>query len=534
MRTFPPARPAPESLPEIRHGRRDVLRLLGAAAVGVAAHPFGAVAQQPATPQAIIQGALGEGQRFEPGAVIETARALSRRPYAAPASDLPSEFANLTAEQYAAIRALPPALIWGGENRGFVVEPLHRGFLFTDPVLLATVEDGQIRRIGYDRNRFEFGRTPAPASVGEIGFSGFRLHASFGNGQPTEFAVVQGATFFRAIARGQTFGVAARALTLAPAETRGEEFPTFRGFWIERPTPGMNALVVHGLIDSPSASGAVRMTFRPGDVTIVDMELTLFPRVALEHVGLGGMGSSYLFGPNDRRGVDDVRPAVFESKGLQMLNGQGEWLWRPLQNPETLQISAFVDTNPRGFGLMQRDRDFSAFQDDSHHFERCPSLWIEPIGEWGQGAVQLIEIPSDSELNDNILAYWRPRAPMAAGAEVAVSYRQFWSWAPPEGPPLALVTATSVGQGSAGQRRRFAVDFVGDGLAGAPPPELRPSLTTNTGTILGLRLWPYPDRKFLRVGFELDPGNENACEMRLVLEAGGKPLSETWLYRWTP
>lgn len=528
-----PARPASKTPPDVPSpGRRDALRLLGAAAVGVVPS-FQALAQ-PATPQAIIQASLGEGQRFEAGAMVETARALSRRPYAAPANDLPGEFANLTYEQYVAIKALPPALIWGGENRGFVVEPLHRGFVFSNAVGLFTVEGGQVRRVGYDRSRFEFGRTAGPATIGDIAFSGFRLQSTFGNGQLSEFAIVQGATFFRALARGQNFGVMARALTLRPAETRGEEFPMFRGFWIERPNPGMNALVVHGLIDSESASGAVRMTFRPGDISIVDLELTLFPRVAIEHVGLGGMGSSYLFGPNDRRGVDDARPAVFESKGLQMLNGQGEWLWRPLQNPETLQSSAFVDQNPRGFGLLQRDRDFSAFQDDDQRFERRPSLWIEPIGEWGQGAVQLIEIPSDSEVNDNILAYWRPRTPMAAGSEVAVSYRQFWCWTPPERPPLAVVTATSVGRGGAGRRRRFAVDFVGEGLNGAAPPDLRPSLTASTGTILGLKAWPYPDRKAMRVGFELDPGNENASELRLVLEAGGKPLSETWLYRWTP
>lgn len=534
MSIIVPARPAPVRLPDAsRPGRRDVLCLLAAATAGAVARPLSAVAQ-PATPQTIIQTALGEGQRFEPAAIVETARALARRPYAPAANDLPAEFASLNYEQYVAIKALPPALIWGGENRGFVVEPLHRGFVFSNPVLLFTVEDGQVRRVGYDRNRYDFGRTAVPATMGDIGFSGFRLNASFGDGQPVEFAIVQGATFFRALARGQNFGVVARALTLRPAETRGEEFPQFRAFWLERPNAGMNALVVHGLIDSESASGAVRMTFRPGDVSIVDLELTLFPRAALEHVGLGGMGSTYLFGANDRRGVDDVRAAVYESKGLQVLNGQGEWLWRPLQNPETLQISAFVDNNPRGFGLMQRDRDFSTFQDDDQRFERRPSLWIEPIGEWGQGTVQLIEIPSDSEVNDNILAYWRPRAPIAAGSEVAFSYRQFWCWTPPERPPLAVVTSTSVGRGGAGRRRRFAIDLVGEGLNGAAPPDQRVSLTTSTGTILGLKTWPYPDRKAMRVGFELDPGNENACELRLVLEAGGKPLSETWLYRWTP
>jgi glucans biosynthesis protein len=232
--------------------------------------------------------------------------------------------------------------------------------------------------------------------------------------------------------------------------------------------------------------------------------------------------------------VDDARPAVYESKGLQILNGQGEWLWRPLQNPETLQISAFVDTAPKGFGLLQRDRAYEVFQDDDQRFERRPSLWIEPLGDWGQGMVQLLEIPNDAEINDNILAYWRPKQPMAAGSEVPIAYRQYWGWNPPERPPLATVSGTRVGRGSNGRRRRFFVDFTGDMLGEGQSTDLKPVLTVGPGTVLNVRVWPYPERKVARVSFELDPGNETACEMRLIIETGGKPITETWLYRWTP
>lgn len=515
-----------------RPHRRDVLAFAGAAIAGLALPSDVADAQTPQ--QAIAQVPLGEGQRFDPRALVEAARALSRRPFSPPANDLPDVFSNLSYEQYIAITPAAGARVWGGEGRGFVVEPLHRGFVFGNPVALFTVDDGLIRRIGYDQSRFEFGRLNVPPNLPDIGFSGFRLFHTFGNSHPVEFAIVQGATFFRALARGQNFGVVARGLTLRPAETKGEEIPGFRAFWLERPSPGANAIVVHALLDSESVAGAVRMTFRPGDMTIVDMETTLFPRVNLEHVGFGGMAASYLFGANDRRNVDDARPAAYEVSGLQMLNGQGEWLWRPVHNPQMLQISAFLDNNPRGFGLLQRERDYAAFQDDDQHFERRPSLWIEPIGDWGQGAVQLIEIPSDSEANDNILAYWRPRTPLAAGSEVLLAYRQFWCWAPPERPPYASVTRTRVGRGTNGRRRRFFVDFSGDILGNGPVPDLKPTLTTNPGSIHAFRLLHYSDRKTMRVSFELDPGNENACEMRLVLEAAGKPISETWLYRWTP
>ena len=523
-------------LSALDHGlnRRQLVGLLGS---GLAAATAGArpAAAQTDKPIAIIQNALGDGQRFSPAAVTDLARTLSRRPFVPAPNDVPEPFGEkqLNYEQYVGIKARPAARIWEGEGRGFVAEPLPRGFVFSTSVSLFTVEDGQVRGIGFDPARYDFGKINVPGNVRDLGFSGFRLSANQGDRPSFEFAIVQGATFFRVLARGQNFGIVARALMLKPAEARGEEFPIFRAFWLERPPAGANALVVHGLLDSESATGVVRMTFRPGDVTIVDVETTLFPRVNLEHVGLGGMGATYLFGSNAKRAADDVRPAVFEANGLQMLNGQGEWLWRPLNNPDTLQVSAFLDANPRGFGLLQRMRDPAAFQDDNQHFEARPSLWMEPIGEWAEGAVQLIEIPNDSEVNDNILAYWRPKAPMAAGGEVSLAYRQFWCWAPPERPALAQVTSTRQGRGSGGRRRRFVVEFVGEEL-GTAPPELDAALTTGPGTISAKKIWRYPKRKTVRVAFELDPGSENACELRLLLQAGAKPLSETWLYRWTP
>lgn len=522
---LPPRDAGPGATP-----RRSVL--LGGAALALAAGRADAQAPAAGSLAALVASVFPEGQRFAPAGIVEIARQLSKRPYAAPANDLPDVFSGLNYEQYVAIRARAGARLWEDEGRGFVAEPLARGFVFNTPVQLYAVDESGVRRLAFDRNRFDFGGLAVPANTPDLGFSGFRLFAT-GNGAPFDFAIVQGATFFRAIARGQYYGIAARALTLKPAEARGEEFPFFRAFWLERPAAGSNAVVVHGLVDSASTTGAVRMTFRPGEATIVDVETTLFPRVALEHVGLGGMGAIFLHGPNVRRTTDDVRPAVYEASGLQMLNGGGEWLWRPINNPDTLQISAFLDENPKGFGLLQRERDFAAFGDDVQRWERRPSLWIEPLGDWGPGAVQLIEIPSDSEINSNILAYWRPRAPMAAGSEVSLAYRQFWCWTPPERPALAAVASTRSGRGPAGRRRRFVVEFAGD-ILGAPPADLRPALSSAPGTIANARLWLYADRKLARVAFELDPGSETACEMRLLLQSGTRPLSETWLYRWTP
>ncbi len=277
------------------------------------------------------------------------------------------------------------------------------------------------------------------------------------------------------------------------------------------------------------------MTMRPGDITLIDIEQNLFARAAIEHVGIGGAMGSFHYSPWSRRLFDEVRPAAYEVSGLQMLTGAGEWIYRPLNNPATLQVSAFMDNNPKGFGLVQRDRDFATFQDDDQRFELRPSLWIEPLGDWGQGSVQLIEIPSDNEINDNMIAYWRPRQGLAPGAEAMFSYRQSWCWHPPEQPPLATVTRIRQGRGTQARRRRFVIDLNGDILADAAlAASLKPVISATPGTLHNIRLLPYPERKGARLSFELEPAGDAISELRLVLDAGGRAVSETWLYRWTP
>ena len=227
------------------------------------------------------------------------------------------------------------------------------------------------------------------------------------------------------------------------------------------PPPEARVLVVHALLDSPSTTGAYRWTIRPGDPTVMDVELTLYPRVALAHVGLAPLTSMFFFGPHDRQGIDDFRSSVHDSEGLAIWNGREEWLWRPLINPDTLQTSVFLDANPRGFGLVQRRRAFTDYQDLEARYERRPSLWVEPIGDWGQGAVQLVEIPSKSESNDNIVAFWHPQHPLPSDVEYRCTYRLHWCWTPPVVPTQAITAATRTGAGPEPNTRRFIIDFVG-------------------------------------------------------------------------
>jgi glucans biosynthesis protein len=506
--------------------RRDVLQW---AAGGAAVSLLGAA------PAHAEEAAGGDPiQPFSNAFVVKTARELAEKPFSAPNADLPGPLGNLSYEAYIGIRATPEGMIWAKDSGGFVLEPLHRGFVFTAPMRINLVEDGLSRRLVYDAAHFAFGDIKMSAPPKDLDFSGFRVFRRGDDGALSELAIFQGASFFRSLAPGQNFGVTARGLSVHTGDPRGEEFPFFREIWIERPTRAANILVLHALLDSESLTGAYRFTLHPGDATIIDTECTLFPRADVDNIGLATMSATSLFTPLERRGADDFRGAAAEVSGLQMYTGAGEWVWRPVANRSKLQISEFVDQNPRGFGFLQRDRDFYDFNDDDQHWERRPSLWIEPIGDWGPGSVELLEIPSDSEPAQNIIAFWRCKQGFAKGQSYEFAYRQFWCWNPPTSPPNAVAESARSGRGASAKQRRFQVDFQADFLAdAAKAADIKADLTTSPGRIASVRLFPAPEQKRLRVLFDLDPNGESACELRLALVSQGAPVSETWLYRWT-
>ena len=508
--------------------RRAVLAATaGAAVVLLPAAARAADPEAPALP--------GPGEAFEAHTLPDLARARAAAPYAPPrGDDLPAVLKDLTRERYAAIRAAPGRAIWAGEALGYELEPLLRGSIHAGPVPLYLVEDGVVRPLAYDRTRFSADGVELPDLPPGAAYSGFRLRARFGGGADvSDFALFQGASF-RLVAQGQDFGITARALALRPADSRGEEFPLFRALFVERPAPG-GPIVVHALVESESAAAALRLTLTPGrETSAAEIEAGVFARADIDHLGLGGMQGSYLFGGLDRRRVDDLRAGAYSTDGLAIRTGADEPIWRPVHNPDALQVSAFLDRGPKGYGLMQRARDAAAFEDDVRHWERRPSLWLEPQGDWGEGAVTLLEIPSDSELNENVFAYWRPKAVLAKGAALRFACRQHWSWANPVPlpPDVAQVSDSRGGRGASGSRRLFAVDFSGEALA--LPGALDVALTAAAGTITRQARYAYPERKTLRILFELDPGNEKASELRLALRRGQARASETWLYRWTP
>jgi glucans biosynthesis protein len=469
---------------------------------------------------------------FDPANVRQVARELAQKPYKAPDVTLPDELKTLDYDKYRKIRFMPEKALWRGEDLPFQIQLFHRGFYFSNRVDIYEVIQGQARMIHYSPSLFTFGDIPPPQADVDLGFAGFRIHAPINrNDYFDEVGVFLGASYFRAVAKGQTYGLSARGLAINTAEPKGEEFPLFKTFWIEKPQPKTDSIVVHALLDSKSAAAAYRFTIRPGEATIYDVEMVLYPRVDISEPGIAPMTSMFFFDANDRQKIDDFRPAVHDSDGLIMHNGRGEKLWRVLTNPTDLQVSSFFDTSPRSFGLMQRQREFDTYEDLESHFEKRPSLRVEPIGDWGNGEVRLIEIPTQSEIHDNIVAFWKPKNPLSAKSEFSFTYRLHWEGGEP-GSSLAVFQKTRVGAASETDRL-FVLDLLGEKLRGIDPSIVRGQVSSNFGKVTNVVTQPNPENGGWRLSFNLAPEKHPVVELRAQVMENDQPLSEIWLYRWT-
>ncbi len=474
--------------------------------------------------------------RFAPDTVVNIARRLAQKPYVALKDPLPPTLANISYDEYRDIRFKPEASIWKADGLPYQMQLFHRGFYFQDLIEVAMVEGQQATHLAYDSGYFSAGNVLSQRLPTEdIGYSGLRIHYPLNSSAYfDELMVFQGASYFRALGKGNAYGLSARGLALNTAEPEGEEFPIFRAFWVERPNSDSNLIVVHALLDSPSVAGAYRFSVRPGDNTHIDVEATLFPRVDLIKVGLAPSTSMFLHSMNGRQNTDDFRPEVHDSDALLMLNGRGERLWRPLANPKQLQVSAFIDNSPQGFGLIQRERSFDAYQDLEAQYERRPSLWVEPVGNWGAGEVVLTEIPTDSEIHDNIVSYWKPKQAIAAGTEFHFTYRIIWGSEPSVEDGTVIVARTASGRADiakATPRRLFVIDYqVKEGNNDEIPLA---SVQSSAGSVTHVVVSRQPKTNGYRLTFEMDPQDAQLIELRAELKFTGQRQAETWLYRWT-
>jgi periplasmic glucans biosynthesis protein len=485
-------------------------------------------AKAPTPPDAPQQAAYP----FTFDTLIEDAKRRAATPYSPQHNRVPTALDKLSPEQYRSIRFNPNAGIWRTEQLPFRLELLRAGYNLQTSVTVSTVANGEAQDVVATPAMFEMESTlPAQLAKVSLPLSGFRVRTRINTNKIwDEFLVFQGASYFRAVAKNLLYGLSARGLAINTAEPSGEEFPAFTHFWIEQPGAHANSIVIYALLESESTTGAYRFTVQPGVETLTDVDLTLFPRTEMRVTGIATLTSMFLFDEGNRSRLDDYRPEVHDSDGLQVATKSGEQIFRPLTNPIKLQVSTFTTQQPLGFGLVQRSRQQSDFQDFDAQYERRPSAWIEPVGDWGSGSVELVEIPSGRETNDNIVAFWRPAQPLAPGHAAHFAYRIIWSAEPAQPKSLGKTVATRSGASIDGKRRVFLLDFIG---AGEKVDGLRLDLTASAGRISNAVVMSNGALHGLRASFELDPRDAELIELRLRIMRSDRPVTETWLYRWT-
>ena len=482
-----------------------------------------------------------EGELFSYAWLKGYARQVATQPYQSHQGELPESLQRLDWDDYQEIQFDKEASLWAQDDSEFRAGMFHLGLGFDTPIQMSELENGKSTPIPYSSSSFDYGKSKVDGDKlpKDLGFAGFRMQ--FATDWQRDVIAFLGASYFRAVGSEMQYGLSARGLAVDTALPKPEEFPTFTHFWLERPKPDSDVVTVYALMDSPSVSGAYRFDMQPGEPFKMKVDSAIYPRKSIERLGVAPMTSMFMIGENDRRTNYDWRAEIHDSDGLAMQTGNGEWIWRPLGNPKNLQFNAYRDENPKGFGLLQRDRNFDHYQDDGVFYEKRPSLWIEPVGNWGKGSVQLVEIPTLDETFDNIVAFWNPAEPIEAGQELLYSYNMYWGSQPPVQSNRARVVDTFTGIGGViGKKRnyyskRFVVDFAGGSLAMlGKDTKVKAVITTSEGRVEIESARPLHSIDGYRAMFDLVPphGESKPINLRVHLEANGLPLTETWQYQW--
>jgi periplasmic glucans biosynthesis protein len=490
---------------------------------------------------------LGPPVPFSFDGLKDTARRMAKGPHIGPPRPAADMVAKINYETWGKIKFnMDRALFASGPGR-FPVSFFHLGMFFPKAVEMHVVSGGTARPIIYDQAYFDMPEDSIARKLPPgAGFAGLRVQEPRGGSldwRKNDWVAFLGADYFRAIGELRQYGLSARAVALDVAVAgKAEEFPDFTRFYIDE-AEQEDSLTIYALLEGPSIVGAYRFVLRRAKSVVIDIDQALFLRGPISRFGLAPMSTMFWFSETKKETAIDWRPEVHDSDGLALWMGStGERIWRPLNNPPRVITSSFLDENPRGFGLLQRDRVFDHYQ-DGVFYDRRPSLWVETKGSWGRGAIELVEIPTDDEIHDNIVAMWAPERPATAGAEFNLSYRLYWAADEPFPTELARCVATRLGNGGQpGQPRpkgvrKFMVEFKGPPLEVLPfgvKPE--PVLWASRGTFSYVFTEAVPDDVpgHWRAQFDLTVTGPDPVEMRLYLRAGDKTLSETWLYQYHP
>jgi glucans biosynthesis protein len=484
--------------------------------------------------------------------VIAKARALSKKAYNAKAGSVPEFLLKISYDDWRDIRFDPKQALWLQDKLFFTAQFFHPGLFYDRIVTIHVVDTAGVHDVPFSPELFDYGRNSFKNEVPpKLGFSGFRLHYPVKTPDYyDEVVVFLGASYLRAVAQKQNYGISARGLAVDTALAKGEEFPYFKEYWLLRPARADKYITVFALLDSPSVTGAYRYTICPGKETVIKVKSTLFLRNKVEKLGIAPLTSMFFYGENtNERPVDDFRPEVHDSDGLMVATGSGEWIWRPLANPRSLMVTSFQTKSPKGFGLIQRDLVFDHYQDLEAHYETRPSVWITPKGNWAAGRVELIQIPSlENEINDNIVAFWAPSQLPQPNQPLSFSYEMNWHFPNRGRPPGGWVIATRTAKGNKEGVKKFIIDFVGERLESlsADTPLTGVITVDSKAKLIEQQLYKNRETKGWRLVFQIDmeklgpidqmlPQEKRPpIELRAFLKLHESVLTETWSYAYRP
>ena len=525
--------------------RRSLLRGVSGAFAGAALASRASAAEDASPPAASLATPPSPtATPFSFDLLTDRMRDAASRPYVEPVMELPDIIAKLTYDQYKQIAFRTDRALWADTNSLFRLEAFQMGWLFKTPVRLFEVNDGKAAPIIFTGEDFEYRPPLNPDDFKNVkmsGVAGFRLH--FPLNRPDVFdevVVFQGASYFRALGRGSVYGLSSRGIAIDTATDKPEEFPIFTEFYIGRPSPDATELTIYAALEGPSITGALQFRIVPGEDTVTDIAARFFFRSDIQQIGIAPMNSMFLFGESNHYVFDDYRLQVHDSDGLEIVErGGAHQVWRALNNPASLANSFFTEASPKSFALVQRQRDYISYEDAEARYERRPSLRAEPNGDWGDGHIQLVEIPSDLEQNDNVVAYWTPAQPAKAGGSLEVAYRLLWGDLKRADNLLGLAVATRTGVGgpsgikNEAGLRKFVVDFAGGDL-GNLLADTRIAAKTSVagGEIVGSTVFKVDASNSWRLAFDVRPASEAPLELSATLTYGDRVLTETWQYQW--
>jgi glucans biosynthesis protein len=486
-------------------------------------------------------GARRAPRRFGFEDVARKAHRLADKRFQTPRVRVPEWLGKISYDQWRDIRFRPEEALWRDKRRPFRVQFFHPGLYYDHTVRMNVVDGGKVRLLRFSPSQFDYGRNDFASKVPQdLGYAGFRIHAPIKRPDYfDEVIVFLGATYFRAVGKDQVFGTSARALAIDTAAPSGEEFPYFKEFWLVTPTRRAKDVTAYALLDSPSLTGAYQFVVKPGEQTTVEVRARLFLRRQPEKIGIAPLSSMFFHGENSVRQFDDFRPEVHDSDGLLIAQATGEWMWRPLENPRTLEVEKFRMPGLRGYGLVQRDRDFASYQDLETHSEQRPSSWVTPHGDWGAGHVELVQIPTKSSNNDNIAAYWVPDVQPQPGKPYEIGYTIAFYGDDPARPPGGRAMATRRDSGNKENAQRFVIDFAGKNLeAIAADQVVRGDITIapedDAAELLDQHVVKNPATGGWRLTFQVRPSGRMPVELRAFLDKGSDTLTETWTYTLLP